>query len=404
MVKRHALTIPLLLALTGCGGGGSGGDTPRPAPPEDGDAALPIKRIEGTVNNALTGAPIAGATVQTTPATESVTTDADGAYVIDDAVNDAGRYQVTATRLGFRAEQRTVSVAASDVSTADFRLDPIVNGLAANFSSVRFEPGRDALSIILTSTAADTSFTIDTGEPWLSAVPASGTIAENENRLIRIEADREGLAGTRVATTLVINAGNGLPGVVLDVTVDLVPQAGTPSTPDSPPSPDAGTGGGGDGLSPVPTVDDPIRLGADQGECKREDILRSGFGDTDGPSVVFPTTIALPGGERQYHRGSIPFNVHVESLHIRRAGRVSLSHVLGGPTDTHAVLFDIDRNGTVREYASQDPARPGRAAISAFLEPGLYCYVLQPRGGFFGFELLGDQTVDVVVEFEPAAP
>lgn len=69
--------------------------------------------IQGTVVDFATGAPIAGAGVTTTPATDATVTDASGAFTVPDAL--VGSYTITANRVGYATN--TVSVAVREGRT-----------------------------------------------------------------------------------------------------------------------------------------------------------------------------------------------------------------------------------------------------------------------------------------------
>ena len=70
--------------------------------------------IQGTVVDFATGAPIPGAGVTTTPATDATVTDANGAFSVPDAL--VGSYTITANRSGYAAN--TATVAVRDARTA----------------------------------------------------------------------------------------------------------------------------------------------------------------------------------------------------------------------------------------------------------------------------------------------
>jgi subtilisin family serine protease/N-acetylneuraminic acid mutarotase len=76
-------------------------------------------KVQGTVTNSATGAPIAGATVSS--GAVSVTTSASGAYSL---TLPAGDNTVTVTAFGFATETATVSLPAGGIATLNFALDP----------------------------------------------------------------------------------------------------------------------------------------------------------------------------------------------------------------------------------------------------------------------------------------
>lgn len=100
MRLNRIVVIASVLALAACGG--SAGS------------------IEGLVTAQVGGAAIEGATVVTVPATESVTTAADGTYAIGDVAD--GSYTVKVTAAGYVAAEKTVDVSGA-AATVDFALE-----------------------------------------------------------------------------------------------------------------------------------------------------------------------------------------------------------------------------------------------------------------------------------------
>ena len=83
----------------------------------------PTGSLEGTVTDADTGSPIAGATVQAVgPITRTVTTDASGHYSIP--VLSAATYDVTASMFGYLSQTATVEIVEDETTTQDFALEP----------------------------------------------------------------------------------------------------------------------------------------------------------------------------------------------------------------------------------------------------------------------------------------
>ena len=71
------------------------------------EPVLPPGQLRGTVRNATSGRPIAGATVSVDPGGTSATTDADGRFTIDLA---PGTYKATATAAGLATQQLDVTI------------------------------------------------------------------------------------------------------------------------------------------------------------------------------------------------------------------------------------------------------------------------------------------------------
>jgi hypothetical protein len=103
-----ALAVLTALCLLSCGGGGGGG----------GGAGT----IEGTVTVALTGDPIANATVSVAGTTLTDTTDAEGRYSISGVA--AGVRALTATAAGYHPQTRYADVPADAAAGLDLPLPP----------------------------------------------------------------------------------------------------------------------------------------------------------------------------------------------------------------------------------------------------------------------------------------
>lgn len=78
--------------------------------------------LAGTVVDFETGQPIAGAGVTTSPATDAIVTDTEGAFTIPDALT--GSYTITATRNGYDPNTTTISVREGRAARATLFLRP----------------------------------------------------------------------------------------------------------------------------------------------------------------------------------------------------------------------------------------------------------------------------------------
>lgn len=78
--------------------------------------------LTGRVSDAITEAPIAGATVVVEGTQQSALTDAGGRYEI--AAIPAGTQRVRAVRVGYTEAEQTVDIATGETTTADFALEP----------------------------------------------------------------------------------------------------------------------------------------------------------------------------------------------------------------------------------------------------------------------------------------
>jgi hypothetical protein len=103
------------------------------APPANGNAT-------GTVFNASSGAPIAGATLTSGPLT--VTTNANGIYTISDIA--PGPYNVTASAANYSSNRTLVTVLAGETVIQDFALVPLV-GVKGDLNTI---PGLDVGDVL----------------------------------------------------------------------------------------------------------------------------------------------------------------------------------------------------------------------------------------------------------------
>ena len=79
--------------------------------------------LQGTVVDFETGAPLSGAGVSTSPATDAITTGGDGAFAIEDVL--VGTYTITASRTGYTPNTVTVSIRNGRTAQATVFLRPV---------------------------------------------------------------------------------------------------------------------------------------------------------------------------------------------------------------------------------------------------------------------------------------
>ena len=124
--------------------------------------------ISGTVTDAVTGIPIAGATVSYPPGTGSATTTSagDGTYTLANVTE--GSYQVTASAANYTAQTVTVVVGPGGSATKNFPLAPnpgsisgtvtdLGTGLPIAGATVSYPPGSGSAT---TTTASDGTYTL----------------------------------------------------------------------------------------------------------------------------------------------------------------------------------------------------------------------------------------------------
>jgi hypothetical protein len=123
--------------------------------------------IDGTVTDAATGAPIAGASIAIAPAGRQLTTRSDGSY---SSRLVPGSYTVQASRFGYRPATASVEVAAGGFATADLQLVRVPSGSITGTATLD-ESGHGIPGITVTVlgvpvdlsavTGTDGSYTID---------------------------------------------------------------------------------------------------------------------------------------------------------------------------------------------------------------------------------------------------
>jgi len=117
------LALLLLVSIAGCGKTPPTGPVPDPDPVPGPVPGTTTGIIQGIVTEAVSGAPIASATVTTRPATASALTNAAGEYSISNVA--PGEYVVRSERDGFDPDSATVTVSAGATATCSGHLRPV---------------------------------------------------------------------------------------------------------------------------------------------------------------------------------------------------------------------------------------------------------------------------------------
>lgn len=124
--------------------------------------------VTGVVSDAVTGAPLSGATVTTQPPTSTVTTNAQGVFTIGGV--PAGAYTVTATRASYSPNSTAAVVAPGQTATANLALTPIpgtISGVVTDASNGTPLAG----ATVSTQPATSTATTSAQGAYTISNVP-----------------------------------------------------------------------------------------------------------------------------------------------------------------------------------------------------------------------------------------
>ncbi len=369
--------------LVACGGGsGSNGAGSSDTAADESPQPMPDDRriIRGSIYNVSDGQPVSGATITTSPVTQTVRSNLDGTFQVIDVSEIAGsfEYALRATKLGFTPVELRVAATPGE-NIFDVALTPDTVSFVASPDLIGIPFERNTATLFVNSTSSSTGFTASSDVDWLSISPDSGTLENSEAIRLTLTLDRSLLGAQPAATSVVIRSDTG---DAISVPVDVQIEAIEPPR----------------DTAEVVTGTAPM-MSATQADCRRPDILRLATQDPNFPLVVFPQTAVLPGDEGNYTITQLPFLVYADSFQINEPGTLTVRHTTGADESTGGTLFDIDSNN-VAEVLADDSTPPQfgrRSDISADLQPGIYCYLLRPPNGvFLSFAQFGLQ-----VEFVP---
>ena len=180
--------------------------------------------LMGTVHGSVTttgGEPAEGATVtfaRAAGSTVTATAGADGTYEVDLA---EGEYDATTSLAGYQDAIQSVSVTAGEVAELATELRPAALTLTPerlDFQPALWKVGTGSVTLTNPSAVAQ-DWSIESSHSWLTASPASGTLAAGETLTIPVEAGRRGMAaGTHNAQLSVTTPDTD---VVLPVTMTV---------------------------------------------------------------------------------------------------------------------------------------------------------------------------------------
>jgi len=153
------------------------------------DIAAPVTEIVGRVADATSGAPLAGGTVTTDPASSTVSVAADGSFRISSVT--AGRYEVRAQRDGYRAATAIVAVREGERAVADLRLQELGPELAVSTGSVTLDISAPVATVTLRNATGvgSIAWRVTSDAPWLTAQPIGGVLT-TQPVVLTIGADR----------------------------------------------------------------------------------------------------------------------------------------------------------------------------------------------------------------------
>ena len=369
--------------LVACGGGGGSngtGSSDNSVNDQLQNTASDRRIIRGNIYNVSNGQPISGATITTSPVTQTARSNLDGTFQVIDISEIAGsfEYALRATKLGFTPVELRIAATPGE-NNFDVALTPNTVSFVANPGLISIPFERNTATLFINSTSSSTGFTASSDVDWLNITPAIGTLENSEAIRLTLTVDRSLLGAQAAATNVIIRSDTG---DAISVPVDVQTETNEPPR-DS---------------AEVVTGSAPM-MPATQADCRRPDILRLATQDPGFPLVVFPQTAVLPGDEGNYTINQLPFLVYADSFQINEPGTLTVRHTTGADESTGGTLFDIDSNN-VAEVLADDSTPPQfgrRSDITAELQPGIYCYLLRPPNGvFLSFAQFGLQ-----VEFVP---
>ncbi|MEW6749661.1 MAG: carboxypeptidase regulatory-like domain-containing protein [Candidatus Latescibacterota bacterium] len=186
----------------------------------------PRPGIAGQVVDAQTGRPLPGALVTTVPMTTRATTDADGRFVIDQAL-EPGTYELSVVAQGYVSQMVRVRLAGSQMAqTVDFRLQRSRPHLVVSATTLDAGPDRNSLLLTISSedhTPLTFRVTVPQGEQWLSADPVTGVVSDVAVP-IDVRIARRDLPARHYRGELVIVSDGGEAHVQVDMQVPEPPR------------------------------------------------------------------------------------------------------------------------------------------------------------------------------------
>ncbi|MCD6170288.1 MAG: carboxypeptidase regulatory-like domain-containing protein [Candidatus Latescibacteria bacterium] len=168
-----------------------------------------IVGIAGTVTDATTGQPIEGAEITTDPVSQSITTDSNGRYVLDNLTKDV-EYRVTAYKQGYERKTITVKVIADKkYQRGDIQLSPIEPVLDVSPEGLNFRKDQNSLTLIVTNSGTGTlEWSVGDYPDWISVSPSAGT-TRRERDQVTVTVDRSKLPSGTYSGSLTVRSNGG---------------------------------------------------------------------------------------------------------------------------------------------------------------------------------------------------
>lgn len=164
--------------------------TCKKAPP---DAPEITTRITGRVTDGKTNQPLAGVQISTSPITATFITESDGIYTIPNVL--AGQYSITATKNGYNAATKIVTVQEGKTVNGDLQLYPIGPELSVSNQFLDFDLAQTVLAFNITNKTSIGMVTwqISYNQSWIDVSPSSGTTT-TESDQVTVTVNRDSVA------------------------------------------------------------------------------------------------------------------------------------------------------------------------------------------------------------------
>ena len=160
--------------------------------------------IAGKVTEEGTNLEIEGVTVELSGIEQSKKTGSNGAYIFEKIPAD--NYTIYVSKNGYISDSKTITVVAEQTMQGDFSLTKDLPTVSPNFITLTNE--KPSVSVELENTRSrEMDFTTQISKGWLTANPASGTIADHNKRIITITADFSKVDFGEYDEKMVINVG-----------------------------------------------------------------------------------------------------------------------------------------------------------------------------------------------------
>lgn len=166
--------------------------------------------IHGMVTDAVSGSPIANASVMLSPGGLTTTTGSDGSFQYVDIV--PGEYTVQVMANGYQVNNKSVTVEAGTVGRCDIQLQPGNGTLFIQNPNAQFGLTSISQSVLLRNTGTDRiEWSVEYVCEWIAGVsPSAGSIEPGGSATLTIRIDRSLIPdGAERSTTIAVRSTGG---------------------------------------------------------------------------------------------------------------------------------------------------------------------------------------------------